>query len=423
MPRRSFLLSTLFAVGEIPSSMVMYVALLLLLQLRASAAEATFYSAMFFLPWMLRPLLRSCASKASSLLLQLHVAECLLVLAVGGVAFLVPGRRDLVCLALMGVSLLCAWHEEVGTAYYEMTVPSNQRRLLRTPRMVFSQLAVILTYGALISLVGALQIFFRQQRTAWSMALYVLAGVMLFFFLLNILIHQNPIPNYPGGEETETPDPTGNRKMVPNDWRRGRSLTWGRLFVCLFLILLPQGLLFYARVLYLYDTHVRGGLQCTMQEIGFAQGTVGVIAFSLGIALGHSLLRKTHHHFPWLGAALGVSPAVYLGMTFCPPTSLWTLSLCTFLAQGAFGLGLSACYALASCLSANRYSRSANLLHLPTIAGCMLVPMAASGWLTSLLGYRLFFLIDTLSAPMGWLLAWLIAGQITNLQTSAEESL
>ncbi len=409
--------------------MVMYVALLLLLQLRASAAEATFYSALFFLPWMLRSLLRSCASRASSLRLQLHVAEWLLVIGVGGVAFLIPGRRDLVCLALMGVSLLCAWHEETATAYYELTVPSQQRRLLRTPRMVFSQLAVILTYGALISLVGALQIFFRQQRTAWSMALYVLAGVMLFFFLLNILIHQSPIPSHLGGERADTPEPAGcqpspslKSRQDVNVWWNRRDLSWGQVCTCLFLFLLPQGLLFYARVLYLYDTHVRGGLQCTMQEIGFAQGTVGVIAFSLGIALGHSLLRKSHPRSLFL-SALGVSPAVYLGMTFWPPTSLWTLSLCTCMAQGAFGLGLSACYALASGLSGNRYSRSTNLLHLPVVAGCMLVPMAASGWLTSVLGYRLFFLIDTLSAPLGWLLAWLIAGRFTNLKPSSEESL
>jgi len=269
--------------------------------------------------------------------------------------------------------------------------------------MVFSQTAVILTYGALISLVGALQIFFREQRTAWTMGLYTLAGVLLilFFYHLFILFYFGQTET----GESETAQPSASKK---NTLLEGVSL-W-RYWIILFLMLLPQGLMFHARVLYLYDTHTKGGLECTMQEIGFAQGTVGVIAFSLGVALGHSLLR--HYRHTWvlrlLGAALGISPAVYLFMTHFPPTSLITLSLCTFLAQGFFGLGLSACYHMVSYVNKQHYSRSFNPLHIPIIAVCLVVPMALSGWLTTRLGYQTFFLADTLCAPLSWLAALIL---------------
>ena len=101
---------------------------------------------------------------------------------------------------------------------------------------------------------------------------------------------------------------------------------WGGLLL-LFLLLLPQALMFHTRVLYLYDTHAHGGLQCTIQEIGFAQGTVGVIAFSLGIALGRLLIiRHTLQRLFWpMALSLVLSPFVYLGMTLWPPQSLIAL--------------------------------------------------------------------------------------------------
>jgi long-subunit fatty acid transport protein len=64
-------------------------------------------------------------------------------------------------------------------------------------------------------------------------------------------------------------------------------------------------------------SHEHGGLQCTMQEIGFAQGTVGVIAFSIGLFVGRRLIK--HYTLPrlfWpMALCIVLSPFVYLGMT------------------------------------------------------------------------------------------------------------
>jgi PAT family beta-lactamase induction signal transducer AmpG len=55
------------------------------------------------------------------------------------------------------------------------------------------------------------------------------------------------------------------------------------------MMLLPQGLMFYSRTIFLLARPQYGGVGCTLQEIGFAQGTIGVIAFLLGVSMGRSM--------------------------------------------------------------------------------------------------------------------------------------
>ena len=160
--------------------------------------------------------------------------------------------------------------------------------------------------------------------------------------------------------------------------------------------------MFHARVLYLYLSQAQGGLQCTMQEIGFAQGTVGVIAFSVGLFLGRRLIRlHTLERLFWpMAFCIVLSPFVYLGMTYWPPQALWQLCLCTMSAQLLFGLGLGICRLPISAISGARYRNTINMLQIPLVSVCLLVPMAISGWMVERLGFSTYFLINSLCAPV-----------------------
>ena len=180
-------------------------------------------------------------------------------------------------------------------------------------------------------------------------------------------------------------------------------------------MLLPQSLMFFTRVHFLFDKVANEGLGCTLQEIGFAQGTVGVIAFTLGLTIGRSLMRwiPIQKLFWPLTLILGLSPAVYLFMTIDTPNDLVALCIATFHAQLLFGLGFCICRVPISMISGERYRNCANLLSVPLVATCMLLPMIASGFLVVWLGYHQFFLINTLSAPICWLLIFSISKGIS----------
>lgn len=390
---------TLFAAEEIPATIVTYVALLMLLQLGLTPARATLYTAILFVPWMLKPFMRPWVDRvgAGHLRLMLHLIEALLSGSMLLLAFSFRQGSMAVFFALVLVSLFCAWHGLAARRYYESMLRPSFRQLLVVPMHICSQVAVIFTYGAIIFLVGILQVYFRQMiRYSWALGCYVAAGFFLFFSLLHLCTLSSS-RKIQATDSIQTPVGHGTFSAFPV---RGQNrLHW--LFI-LFLLLLPQSLMFHARVLYLFSPHVQGGLQCTIQEIGFAQGTVGVIAFSLGIAIGRRLIRRyTLQRLFWpMALCIVLSPFVYLGMTICPPRDLLQLSLCTMSAQLLFGLGLGACRLPVGVISGTRYRDTVNMLRIPLVSAVMLVPMALSGWAVEHLGFGTYFFLNALSAPI-----------------------
>ena len=386
--------------------MITFVALLMFLQLGTPAQQATLFSSLLFLPWVLKSFLRSWVGKVGHFKEMLHLIEWLIFFSLTAVALSFPRGQTWLFVSLLVTSSLCAWHKLVARMYYEHTLRIRDKLLLTIPKMVFTQTAVIFTYGALIFIVASLQVILREIRAAWSMGCYITAGVFLFFTLLHFLTLRSMGTEQPPHRHSMLDSVKEEIHVIERIQKRPR---WWRVVLTLFFILLPQSLLFYTRVLYLFDTNAHGGLECTMQEIGFAQGTVGVIAFSLGLAWGRHLMR----HWPmkyllWvLCFIIGLSPMVYFGMTLFPPQELGILSLCTFMAQLFFGIGLCACRLPIQEISDMRYKNSINLLYIPLVSGCMILPMALSGWLVQQWGYSHFFLFTSLCSPVTLVMAYL----------------
>lgn len=400
-------ISTLFAAEEIPSAIVTFVALLMFLQTGASIALSTTLAALLFLPCILKSFLRAWVRRAGHFREMLLLIESLVCITLFALAGAFTQGIWYVFAALMLTSFLVAWHELAARMYYERMLYSRQQRFYTNLKIASAQLAVILTYGVMIIMVGNLEVFFRQIRNSWAMGCYVTAGAFMFFTVLHILILQSP--------------QIGNRKRshsmgasvmaeVHVIERIREQPDWWKYVLSIFLLLLPQSLMFLTRVHYLFDKASNGGIGCTLQEIGFAQGTVGVIAFTLGLTIGRSLMHwiPAQKLFWPLTFILGLSPAVYLFMTMNPPANLTALCIGTFHAQLLFGLGFCICRVPLSMVSGERYRNCANLLSVPLIATCMLLPMMASGWLVSWLGYHQFFLLNTLSAPVCWLLVFVL---------------
>ena len=62
-------------------------------------------------------------------------------------------------------------------------------------------------------------------------------------------------------------------------------------------------------------------------------------------------------------------------------------------------------------ISNERYRNTINYLYVPLVAGAMLVPMCVSGFLTDILGFKTFFLIDLACAPVAWLVVVVLSAK------------
>ena len=371
----------------------------MLLQLGLTPALATLLSALLFLPWVLKSFMRAWVRRVGNFKQVLHFIEVLLFVSLVLLAFSFRRGPYAVFFALLLVSLLCAWHELAARMYYERMLRPAFQRLLTAPKLACSQVAVIFTYGALIFLVGTLEVYFRQIRYSWAMGCYVAAGLFLIFVFHHLIWLRSPRVGDNGAKHSVGASVKAELRIID---RIRHQPNWWQPVLILFLLLLPQGLMFYARVLYLYMPHANGGLGCSIQEIGFAQGTVGVIAFSLGLFLGRRLIKHyTLERLFWpLALSIVLSPFVYLGMTMWPPQELWQLCLYTMTAQLLFGLGLGICRLPVSAISGARYRNTINMLQIPLVSAALIVPMALSGWLVEQMGFSSYFLMNALSAPL-----------------------
>lgn len=420
-------LPTLFAAESIPSAVITFVALLMFLQLGVDWAWSTLLCGLLSLPWVLKSFLREKVRFMGRFTHVLSFVEacifgCLVVLA-----FTFSSshhhRITLVFIALLLLCMFCAWHELAARMYYERKLRPWQQRYYNTSKMFFSQASVVVTYGAMIMAVGALEVFYHNRHHAialsWSTAIYLLAGFYLLLALYNFFVLRSP---HVGNRSQAESLKAAVRAEVHVIDRILHKPQWLSVVLSLFFLLLPQALLFHTRVLFLFAPRAEGGLGCSLQWIGLAQGTVGVMAFSFGLGLGHRLLshassvggatpshridvRRSHapsRRMPYglwcLPLALVLSPVVYLVMTAFPPTTLPMLCVATLFAQFCFGFGLNACMLFVRYISGERYRSTISYLYIPLVSFVMLPAVGVSGWLVALLGFHHFFLLDVLSA-------------------------
>lgn len=381
-------LPSLSAGGEIPMAFLVFVSLVMFVQQGASNAEATVCTSMLMLPWLLTSLLRPVLQRCTHLKYGIVASEGLAAAVFGLISWNVRFLNlPLLTFCLMLLGFAALFHSEFSHRYRRMCLDAPRRRLMGQTLSVLQHLVVLLAYGAFIMLVGVLQIYYRQFSLSWMMGCRLLAVSMLVLAVYHLLVLR-PVRDGRAAR-SESPKPDAGRK----GWKDSAAL---------FLLLLPQSLMFHTRTLFLLNDSDRGGLGCTLPEIGFAQGTVGLIAFILGFSVYHRLSRSLPacRLFPAMALAIGLSPLVYLFFTAFPPAGLWTLSLGTCLAQFCFGMGLGACVCVLPSLSARGY----HILSAPAVIAAMILPMALSGWLVQQWGYPVFFLLDSLSGLLFWAL-------------------
>ena len=398
---------------------------------------ATCYCGLLFLPWVLKSFMRSYVRRLGFFRRQLQWLELSIVALLMLLAFtfhpssstshfhtshLSPFTFNLSSFTLHPspftllflLSLLTAWHELAARMYYERMLRPRLQRYYNRMKMLASQSAVILTYGFCIMLVGGLQVLYRRIPRSWNETCYLVAGIFLTFALIHLFTLCRP----PVSDKRQKGSPIDAVREEIRIIDRIRHQSGWRLCVfSIFLLLLPQSLMFYSRVLFLLAPQSEGGLGRSLIDVGFAQGTVGVIGFSIGLLLGRQLLlapatsrqsaNQSRPGFWWFAIPLGLSPLLYLLMTYEPPRSLVMLSFMTFLAQFMFGFGLNAILHFVRKISGERYRNTVNVLYIPLVAFVMLPAIAVSGWLVTRLGFRHFFLLDALCAPLAWLFLYL----------------
>ena len=404
---------TLYFAEGIPYVAVMTIALVLYKQLGLSNAEITYYTSWLYLPWVIKPLWSPFIDIVRTKRWWIIAMQLLIGAAFGGVAFTIPTsfwlQGTLCCFWLMAFS--SATHDIAADGFYMLGLSQHEQSFFVGIRSTFYRLAMIVGQGVLIMIAGNLQVIFRNDIPySWSLLFYGCCGMFLALWLWHAYILPKPetegTPPRPSqGRETETGTETGTKAHlsvseigvellnVIKSFFRKEQVIAGILFMLLYRM--PEGLLVKVSTLFLIDNPGSGGLGLSPQELGFVQGTVGVIGLTLGGILGGMAAgRDGLKRWLWpMVCAITLPDIVYVFMAYALPHSLLVINVCIFIEQFGYGFGFTAYMLYLIYYSQGEYKTSHYALCTAFMALSMMIPGLFAGALQEMVGYRAFFII------------------------------
>lgn len=388
---------TLYFAEGVPYVVVMTVALVMFKRLGVDNGEAALYTSWLYLPWVIKPIWSPLVDLVKTKRWWIWAMQLLIGAGLAGVAFTLDASRSIqLTLAFFWlIAFGSATHDIAADGFYMIALTTHEQSLFVGIRSTFYRIATIFASGLLIALAGLLEGYTRSVPLAWSLTFYTTAGL----FILICLYHKFILPR-PAGDHALT----GDQRTTFSQSLRNFLLTFKTFFTkpaaavsILFMLLyrLPEALLAKVSPLFLLDKPSAGGVGLTTAQLGFAQGTVGVVGLTIGGILGGiAAARGGLKKWLWpMVAAISIPDCVYIYMSFSGGVSFPVVNGLIFLEQFGYGFGFTA-YMLFLIYYSRGESKTAHYaICTAFMALSMMIPGLFAGYLQMTLGYRAFFVL------------------------------
>jgi PAT family beta-lactamase induction signal transducer AmpG len=253
---------------------------------------------------------------------------------------------------------------------------------------ILYHIILILGEGLIILSAGFMEILFPRISLVWSYVFFAIAIVEGMLMLAIALLFTRKMPrlrNNVENVEVGTMQHNSRREMA-------------EYMLSMFFFLLPNISILRLRPLFFIDRYINGGVELTLLEIGWVQGTIGIIAYTIGHVWGYHLLHRKNGQKArvWIALLWAVPSLMFLLMNVWQPRSLFYIGIIVFINQLCIGLGINLITQLhprihpLKRISGNNpfTSSSVVLVTLPIVLGV--------GYLQEWIGYRSLFCILSL---------------------------
>ena len=384
---------TLYFAEGIPYVVVMAISTVMYKRLGLGNAEIALYTSWLYLPWVIKPFWSPFVDLIRTKRWWVVAMQLLVGAALGGVAFTLnlPSavQWTLGCFWLMAFS--SATHDIAADGYYMLALDSHEQAFYVGIRSTFYRVATIAGQGILIMLAGVLEVYTRSVPYAWSLTFYLTAAL----FLGLCLYHQCVLPR-PASDDRRTVAAghiAGEFLDTFVSFFRKPGIGVALLFMLLYRF--PEAMLTKICPLFMLESKGGGGLGLSTSELGFVQGTVGVIGLTLGgivggLAAARGGLKKWLWPMVW---SISLPNAVYIYLSYFQPTSFFAINACVFVEQFGYGFGFTAYMLYMLYFSQGRNQTAHYAICTAFMAAGMMLPGMLAGWLQEHLGYLNFFIV------------------------------
>ena len=384
---------TLYFAQGLPYVAVMTISVIMYKRLGISNAELAFYTGWLNLPWVIKPLWSPFIDLIKTKRWWITWMQLLIGAGLAGIAFTIPTdyffQLTLAVFWLMAFS--SATHDIAADGFYMLGLSSHEQALFVGIRSTFYRIATIAGQGLLIMLAGHLEKTTNNIPFSWSITFMVLAGLFLALWVWHKFILPHPDSDKAAREVSASTLLKEFGATFVSFFRKKRA---GIAILFMLLYRLPEAQLGKMSIPFLIDPTSEGGLGLTTEQIGFVQGTVGIIGLTLGGILGGIAVSR-HGLKRWLWPmvwAISLPDIVYVYLSYVQPTSLMLVNTCVFIEQFGYGFGFTA-YMLYLIYFADGEHKTAHYaICTAFMALGMMIPGMAAGWLQEVMGYQGFFI-------------------------------
>lgn len=384
--------SLYFAEG-LPYVAVMILSLVMYKRLGISNTDIALYTSWLNLPWVIKPLWSPFVDLLKTKRWWIVSTQLLIGAGLAGIAFTIPTshffQTTLAIFWLMAFS--SATHDIAADGFYMLGLTPHEQAFYVGIRSTFYRIATIAGQGVLIMLAGYLEKTTGRISYAWSITFFVLAGLFLALYLYHTFILPRPSSDQPTGSQTTIQGILGEFLSTFRSFFQKEQAGITILFMLCYR--LPEAQLAKMGIPFLLDPIEQGGLGLTTEQIGFVQGTIGIIGLTLGGILGGIAVAR-HGLKRWLWPmvwAISLPDAVYIYLSYFQTQNLWIINACIFIEQFGYGFGFTA-YMLYLIYFADGLHKTAHYaICTAFMALGMMLPGMIAGKLQELLGYQLFF--------------------------------
>ena len=384
---------TLYFAQGLPYVAVMTISVIMYKRLGISNAELAFYTGWLNLPWVIKPLWSPFIDLIKTKRWWITCMQLLIGAGLAGIAFTIPTdyffQLTLAVFWLMAFS--SATHDIAADGFYMLGLSSHEQALFVGIRSTFYRIATIAGQGLLIMLAGHLEKTTNNIPFSWSITFMVLAGLFLALWGWHQFILPHPDSDKAAREVSASTLLQEFGATFVSFFRKKQA---GIAILFMLLYRLPEAQLGKMSIPFLIDPASEGGLGLTTEQIGFVQGTVGIIGLTLGGILGGIAVSR-HGLKRWLWPmvwAISLPDIVYVYLSYVQPTSLMLVNTCVFIEQFGYGFGFTA-YMLYLIYFADGEHKTAHYaICTAFMALGMMIPGMAAGWLQEVMGYQGFFI-------------------------------
>jgi len=237
-----------------------------------------------------------------------------------------------------------------------------------------------------------------DTENAWSVTFYVIAAIVLLLMLYHRFVLKKT-DKVSDSDAIQDNHKSGFFKKTLKDFAKTfrifftKKNVWAALLFML-LFRFPEAQLVKIAQPFMIDSLDNGGMGLSTEFVGFIYGTIGVIGLLLGGIAGGFLVAKDGLKY-WLWPmviAISIPDAVYVYLSYTQTTNSWLIGSCVFIEQLGYGFGFTAYMMYLIYYARGEHSTSVYALCTAFMALGMMLPGMVAGWISDILGYKLFFI-------------------------------